>query len=128
MTHWLPALGKIPARALTPQDFRPVVLGIEACERREDAHRVRAQIGRVLRYAVALGHAERDVAADLGDVLAPVQSEKYASLTKPAEIAAQMTAIHDYSGDPSTMCCLRAHPAAGVHPPRRAAQRTVARI
>ena len=116
LTHWLPELGSIPARALTPQDIRPVVLGIEGRGRGEDAHRVRAQIGRVLRYAVALGHAERDVAADLGDVLAPVQSEKYATLTKPAEIAELMRAIHSYNGDPSTMCALRLLPLVFTRP------------
>ena len=116
LSHWLPALGSIPARALTPQDIRPVVLGIEARGRGEDAHRVRAQIGRVMRYAVALGVAERDVAADLGDVLAPVQSEKYATLTKPAEIAELMAAIHAYSGDPSTMYALRILPLVFTRP------------
>ena len=116
LSHWLPALGSVPARALTPQDIRPVVLGIEARGRGEDAHRVRAQIGRVLRYAVALGHADRDVAADLGDVLVPVQSEKYATLTKPAEIAELMTAIHSYSGDPSTMYALRILPLVFTRP------------
>ena len=116
MTHWLPALGAIPARALTPADIRPVILAIEARGRGEDAHRVRAQIGRVLRYAVGLGHAERDVAADLGDVLAPVQSEKYATLTKPAEIAELMRAIHSYTGDPSTCYCLRILPLVFTRP------------
>jgi hypothetical protein len=116
MTHWLPALGGIPARALTPGDIRPVVLAIEARGRGEDAHRVRTQVGRVLRYAVALGHADRDVAADLGDVLAPMQSEKYATLTKPAEIAELMTAIHTYTGDPSTMYCLRILPLVFTQP------------
>jgi integrase len=116
MTHWLPSLGAIPARALTPGDIRPVILGIEARGRGEDAHRVRAQIGRVMRYAVALGHAERDVAADLGDVLAPVQSEKYATLTRPAEIAELMRAIYAYSGDPSTYYCLRILPLVFTRP------------
>ncbi len=116
LSHWLPLLGSIPARALTPGDIRPVVLGIEGRGRGEDAHRVRAQIGRVLRYAVALGHAERDVAADLGDVLAPVQSAKYATLTKPAEIGELMRAIHGYSGDPSTMYALRILPLVFTRP------------
>jgi hypothetical protein len=60
-----------------------------------------------MRHGVALGHTERDGAADLGDVLAPVQSEKYAALTKPAEIAEHMKAIHLYGGDPSMCYCLR---------------------
>ena len=110
MTQWLPALGNIPAAALTPADIRPVILGIEAEGHGEIARRVRAQIGRVMRYAVGLGKADRDVAADLGDVLAPVQSEKYATLTKPVEIAELMRAIDGYTGDPSTVYALRILP------------------
>jgi integrase len=116
LSHWLPAIGAIPACALTPGDIRPVILTIEARGRGEDAHRVRAQIGRVLRYAVALGHADRDVAADLGEVLAPVRSEKYATLTRPAEIAELMKAIYAYTGDPSTMYCLRILPLVFTRP------------
>ena len=114
--QWLPALGDIPAQALTPADIRPVVLGIEAEGHGENARRVLAQIGRVLRYAVALGHAERDVAADLGDVVAPVQSEKYVTLTKAAEIAELMKSIHGYTGDPSTVYCLRILPLVFTRP------------
>jgi integrase len=109
-------LGEIPARALTPADIRPVILAIEARGRGEDAHRVRAQIGRLLRYAVGLGHADRDVSADLGDVLAPVQFERYATLTKPTEIAELMRAIHSYTGDPSTCYCLRILPLVFTRP------------
>ncbi|MGC8520090.1 MAG: tyrosine-type recombinase/integrase, partial [Steroidobacteraceae bacterium] len=116
MALWTPKLGDIPARALTPPDIRPVVLAIEAEGHHEFARRVLAQIGRVLRHAVALGHAERDVAADLGDVLAPVQSEKYATLTKPGEIAELMKAIYTYSGDPSTCYCLRILPLVFTRP------------
>ncbi len=116
LAQWTSKLGDVPARALTPADIRPVVLGIEAEGHGENARRVLAQIGRVLRHAVALGHAERDVAADLGDVLAPVQSEKYATLIKPAEIAELMRAIYTYTGDPSTCYCLRILPLVFVRP------------
>ena len=116
MALWTPKLGDVPARAITPADIRPVVLGIEVEGHGENARRVLAQIGRVLRHAVALGHAERDVAADLGDVLAPVQSEKYATLTKPAEIAELMKAIYTYTGDPSTCYCLRILPLVFTRP------------
>ncbi len=116
LAQWTPKLGDIPARVLTPADIRPVVLGIEAEGHGENARRALAQIGRVMRHAVALGHAERDVAADLGDVLAPVQSEKYATLTKPADIAELMKAIHGYTGDPSTCYCLRVLPLVFTRP------------
>lgn len=116
LAQWTAKLGDIPPRVLTPADIRPVVLAIEAEGHGENARRALAQIGRVMRHAVALGHAERDVAADLGDVLAPVQSEKYATLTKPAEIAELMKAIHGYTGDPSTCYCLRILPLVFTRP------------
>jgi integrase len=116
MAQWLPSLGDIPAAALTPADIRPVILDIEKAGHGEIARRVRAQIGRVLRYAVGLGRAERDVAADLGDVLAPVQSEKYATLTKPGDIADLMRAIDSYGGDPSTVYALKILPLVFTRP------------
>lgn len=116
LAQWLPALGETPARALAPADIRPVVLVIEAEGHGEVARRVLDQIGRVMRHGVALGHTERDVAADLGDVLAPVQSRKFATLTAPAEIAELMRAIHSYTGDPSTCYCLRILPLVFTRP------------
>jgi integrase len=116
LAQWLPALGSIPAAALTPADIRPVILDIEAAGHGEIARRVRAQIGRVMRYAVGLGRADRDVAADLSDLLAPVQSEKYATLTKPEDIAELMRAIDGYNGDPSTVYALRLLPLVFTRP------------
>ena len=49
LAHWLPALGSLPASSLLPADIRPVLLTIEASGRGDTAHRVRAQMGRVLR-------------------------------------------------------------------------------
>ena len=86
-----------------------MVLAIEAAGHHEFARRALAQISRVMRHTVALGLAERDV-------LAPAQSKKYATLTKPAEIAELMRAIYSYSGDPSTCYCLRILPLVITHP------------
>ncbi len=116
LTKWKTALGAIPAAAISPADIRPVILDIENAGHGEIARRVRAQIGRVLRYAVGLGKAERDVAADLGDVLAHVQSEKYATLTKPSDIGDLMRAIDSYGGDPSTVYALKILPLVFTRP------------
>lgn len=116
MALWLPKLGDIPARALTVPDIRPVVLAVDAAGHPEVARRVLAQIGRVLRHAVALGYVERNVAADLGDLFSPAQSQKYATLTKPAEIAELMRSIYSYSGDPSTVYALRLLPLVFTRP------------
>ena len=52
LAHWLPALGSLAASSVLPADIRPVLLAIEASGRGDTAHRVRAQMGRVLRYGV----------------------------------------------------------------------------
>jgi integrase len=116
LAHWLPALGGLAASSLLPADIRPVLLEIEASGRGDTAHRVRAQIGRVLRYGVVRGICERDVAADLRGLLAPVRAEKYATLTKPEEIGELMRAIESYSGDPSTEYALKILPLVFVRP------------
>ena len=116
LAHWLPALGSLPASSLQPADIRPVLLGIESSGRGDTAHRVRAQMGRVLRYGVVRGICERDVAADLRGLLAPVHAEQYATLTKPEEIGELMRAIDAYSGDPSTEYALKILPLVFVRP------------
>ena len=116
LAHWLPALGGLPASSLLPADIRPVLLEIEASGRGDTAHRVRAQIGRVLRYGVVRGLCERDVAADLRGLLAPVHAEQYATLTKPEEIGELMRAIDGYSGDPSTEYALKILPLVFTRP------------
>ena len=116
LAHWLPTLGSLPASSLLPADIRSVLLEIEASGRGDTAHRVRAQIGRVLRHGVARGCCERDVAADLRGLLAPVRSENYATLTKPEEIGELMRTIHEYSGDPSTEYALKILPLVFARP------------
>jgi integrase len=116
LAHWLPALGSLAASSLLPAEIRPVLLEIEASGRGDTAHRVRAQIGRVLRYGVVRGVCERDVAADLRGLLAPVHAEKYATLTKPEEISELMRAIDGYRGDPSTEYALKVLPLVFTRP------------
>ncbi len=110
LAHWLPALGSLAASSVLPADIRPVLLEVEASGRGDTAHRVRAQMGRVLRYGVVSGRCERDVAADLRGLLAPVHAEKYATLTRPEEIGELMRAIDGYRGDPSTEYALKILP------------------
>ena len=45
--------------------------------------RVRALYGRVARFAIATGRAERDISADLKGALAPVVTAHFAAITEP---------------------------------------------
>jgi integrase len=78
-----PYIGSRPVKEITAQELLAALRRIEARGKHETAHRVRALAARVLRFAVATGRAERDVAADLKDALAPVKSRNFASVTDP---------------------------------------------
>jgi integrase len=111
-----PYLGSRPVAAITAQELLAVLRRIEARGRHETAHRVRALAGRVLRYAVATGRAQYDVAADLRDALAPVKSHNFASVTEPVRVGELMRAIHRYSGYPVTALALTLAPLVFVRP------------
>jgi integrase len=70
----------------------------------------------VLRYAVATGRAQHDVAADLKDALAPVKSKNFASVTDPARVGELLRAIDGYTGHPVTALALKLAPLVFVRP------------
>lgn len=111
-----PYLGSRPIAAITAQEVLAALKRIEARGRYETAHRVRALAGRVFRYAVATGRAQRDVSADLRDALAPVKSKNFASVTDPILVGELMRAIHEYSGHPVTALALKLAPLVFVRP------------
>jgi len=111
-----PYIGSRPIAAITAQEVLTALRRIEARGKHETAHRVRALAGRVFRYAVATGRAQRDVAADLKGALAPVKSKNFASVTDPVRVGELMRAIHSYSGYPVTALALKLAPLVFVRP------------
>jgi integrase len=111
-----PYLGSRPVAAITAQELLAALRRIEARGKHETAHRVRALAGRVLRYAVATGRAQHDVAADLKDALAPVKAKNFASVTDPIRVGELMRAIYGYSGHPVTALALKLAPLVFVRP------------
>lgn len=82
----------------------------------ETAHRARAHAGRVFRYAIATGRAERNPAADLAGALEQPRTIHLAALTEPAKIAELLRAINAYHGSPVTTAALRLAPLFFVRP------------
>jgi integrase len=111
-----PYLGSKPVAAITAQEVLGALRRIEARGRHETAHRVRALAGRVLRYAVATGRAQHDVAADLKDALAPIKSRNFASVIDPVRVGELMRAIDGYTGHPVTALALKLAPLLFVRP------------
>ncbi len=103
-------LGGEPISKVTPPDLLAALRKVEFKGRHETAHRVRSLAGRLWRYAIATGRAERDIAADLKDALAPVTARHFAAVTDPREVGQLLRAIDSYVGQPATRCALRLLP------------------
>ncbi len=137
--HWVPAhsdkvirrlelnvfpyIGARPVKAITAPELLAVLRRVESRGANETAHRALQVCGRVFRFAVATGRAERDPSRDLGGALAPTREKHLASITDPEEVGALLRAIDAYEGSWITRCALRLAPLVFVRPGElRAAQ------
>ena len=76
-----PKIGMLPIAAITHQHMIAALREIEARGAQEVAHRVRATCARVFSYANQQGIKNANPAADLTDVLKPVQPGHFAAIT-----------------------------------------------
>jgi integrase len=111
-----PAFGSRAIKTITAPDLLAVLKRLEANGTHETAHRVRALYGRVARFAIATGRAERDISADLKGALAPVVTEHFAAITNPKRMGELLRAIDSYVGQPSTEYALKLAPYVFVRP------------
>ena len=111
-----PWMGARPMTDIDAPELLAVLKRIEARGANETAHRVKARVGQVFRYAIAHGTATRDPSADLRGALAPVVSRSHAAITNPAEVGELLRALHDYAGQLATRCALRLAPLLFVRP------------
>ncbi|KMM75395.1 integrase [Xanthomonas sp. NCPPB 1128] len=82
----------------------------------ETAHRARAHAGRVFRYAIATGRAERNPADNLAGALEQPQTRHFASLTDPEQIGDLLRALWAYQGAAVTQAALKLSPMLFVRP------------
>ena len=101
-----------------PPDLLAVVRRVEARGHLRKAHTVLQVCGRVLRYAVATGRAERDVSSDLRGALPPVKTKHFAAITDPKEVGPLLRQLDGYSGN-ATGTLRAPSRSAGVRAPRR---------
>lgn len=86
-----PEIGAMPIASITHQNMIAALRKIESRGAQEVAHRVKATCARVFSYAIQHGIIDRNPAADLKDVLKPVQAGHFAAITAdelPAFLAA----------------------------------------
>ena len=111
-----PWLGAKPIADIKPLELLGVVQRIEQRGANETAHRALQNCGRVFRYAVATGRAERDITRDLLAALAPVVERHHASIVDPKAVGALLRAIDGYAGSLVVRCALRLAPLVFVRP------------
>ena len=112
----LAVLAEMPVTDITA----PILLAaLRKLEKRgviETAHRARSHAGRIFRYAIATGRAERNPAQDLIGALEQPQVRHFASITEPGQIGALLRAMWAYQGSPVTQAALRLAPMTFVRP------------
>lgn len=112
----IPWLGTRPVREILAPELLAVIRRIEARGALETAHRALQTCGRIFRYAVATGRAERDPTGDLRGALPPVRSQHFATLTDPQDIGHLLRALDGYTGTFIVKQALRLAPRLFVRP------------
>ena len=92
----IPFVGKRPVKSITAPELLVVLRKVES-RTVETSHRLRTLCGRVFRYAIATGRAERDVAADLLGALMPHKDGHFATITDPKAFGKLLYDIEVYN-------------------------------
>lgn len=112
-----PYIGNLPINSIGPRDVLYKSLRkIEARGSIDTAHRAKQICGRIFRYAVAVGLAERDVTVDLRGALSEIPKSHFPAITEPKEAGQLMRSIFGYSGHPTTVAALKLAPLVFVRP------------
>ena len=110
-----PALGKRPVNSITPPELLAVLRKVES-RTVDTAHCCMCDCGRIFKYAIATGRAERDIAADLRGALATQPVTHFATIRDKAEIGILLNALEKYHGYFTTKCGLMLAPYVFVRP------------
>lgn len=88
----LPEIGRIPMQELTPSSLLAMIQKIESRGAYETANRARQYTSQILRYAIAMGKAERDFTLDISDALAIHRTQHQPAL-EPKDIPEFLAAL-----------------------------------
>ena len=109
--HIFPHIGKRPVKSVNAPELLAVLRKIEGIGSLSVAHKARNDCGRIFRYAIATGRAERDVAADLQGALSSRPTiQHFASLTDPTAIGRLLFALDTYPGTYQARAALKLAP------------------
>jgi len=102
-----PWIGTTPIKEIEPPDILALLRRVESRGAIDTAHRDKQTCSQIFRYAISIGRADRDPAADLRDALKPIVSKHYATITEPAKIGELIRNINEYNGSFVVQCALK---------------------
>lgn len=108
--HAFPRIGALPIADIGVAEIRPLLMHLVKQGHIEQAHRLRHQLSRVFRFAVATERANRDPAADLRDTLPARNPKNHPTITDPAQVGELMRAIDGFTGTFPVKCALKLAP------------------
>ena len=111
-----PWIGTRPIKEIKPMELLTVLNRIAARGSLDTAHRIRTTCGKIFRYAVATGRAERDPSGDLKGAIPPPQEGHMAAITEPVKVGELLRAIDGYQGSFVVQCALKLAPLVFVRP------------
>src|SRR5690606_15395204 len=114
--HAFPWVGSMPIADVGVVEVKPLLARLVKASKIEQAHRLRQELSRVFRFAIATERAERDPAGDLRDTLPAHQKQNFASIFVPDQVGELMRAIDGYQGSFPVACALKLAPLVFVRP------------
>lgn len=105
-----PLIGNMPIQKVTPQILLGVLRKIEDRGAIETATRTKTVFGKMIRYAIATGRADRDITADLRDALKPVKRAHYAAFITPEKVAEYLKTVELYKGSHTVRIAIKMLP------------------
>lgn len=91
-------IGNKPITTLVPADVLGAIRPIEAAGHSVTAHKMAETAGQVCRFARTCGYIVFNPADGLKEVLKPIQTKHYATLTDPAAVGHLLRCIDEYQG------------------------------
>ena len=102
-----PKLGKRPVSTIQPPELLQALRAIESRGAHETAKRCCQIAGRVFRYAISIGKATQNPAADLSGALTPPNVRHRSAITEPRAFGGLLRTIDAYGGEPTTRAALQ---------------------
>ena len=111
-----PSIGSRSIAEITAPELLFALRKIEARGKYETARRARSTSGRIFRYAIATGRAQRNPAGDLIGALITPKVKHHATITDPQAIGALLRSIDTLAGSPIVRAALLLLPLVFVRP------------